>query len=73
MGKPMLMTPPIGNCTGINSAMVEKVRKNKKGIHILENEGMEGNKYKKRAIAATVTTPIYNLSFNVKISVPPEY
>ena len=58
MGKPMLITPPTGKSTGINSAKIDIVRKNKIANHVLENEGKEGVKYTKRAIADAVTTPI---------------
>jgi len=72
IGKPMLIAPPTGKCTGTNSANIDIIRKNKNGIHIRENEGKEGNKYKKRAIANIVTTPIYILSFGFKILIPPK-
>jgi hypothetical protein len=58
MGKPILITPPTGKSTGINSAKIDMVTKNKIANHILENEGKEGVKYMKRVIDDTVITPI---------------
>jgi len=54
----MLMAPPTGKSTGINSAKVDIVRKKIITHHILNNEGKEGIKYIKRAIANAVITPI---------------
>jgi len=54
----MLITPPIGKSTGINSAKVDRARKKISTGHILDNEGKEGIKYIKRGIANAVTTTI---------------
>ena len=54
----MLITPPIGKSTGINSAKADRARKKISTNHILDNEGKEGIKYIKRAIADAVITPI---------------
>ena len=51
------MPPPTGKSTGINSAKVDMPIKKISTNHILDNEGKEGNKYKKRAIADAVITP----------------
>jgi len=52
----MLITPPTGKSTGINSAMVDMVRKKINTHHIFDNEGKEGIKYIKRAIADPIIT-----------------
>jgi len=54
----MLITPPIGKSTGINSAKTDMARKKISTGHILDNEGKEGDKYIKRAIVDAVITPI---------------
>jgi hypothetical protein len=73
MGKPILITPPTGKSTGINSAKIDIARKNKIANHILENEGKEGVKYMKRAIANVVITIIYIFNFKDKLYYPFNY
>jgi len=58
MGKPMVILPPLGNPTGINSAKVDKTRKKININRILGEKDKEENKYIKRPIAPPVTTPI---------------
>jgi len=58
MGKPILTAPLTGKSTGINSAKADMARKKISTSHILGNEGKEGIKYIKRAIADAVITPI---------------
>ena len=58
MGKPILITPPTGKSTGINSAKIDIKRKKISTGHILGNEGKEGTKFIKRVIADAVITPI---------------
>jgi len=53
----MLILPPVGKSTGINSAKADIVRKNIIANHMLENESKEGIKYIKRTIANAVITP----------------
>jgi hypothetical protein len=64
------MPPPTGKSTGINSAKVDMPIKKISTNHISYNEGKEGNKYKKRAIADTVITPIYIFNLKGKLYYP---
>jgi len=50
----MLILPPVGKSTGINSEKADIARKNIIANHMLENEGKEGIKYTKRAIADAI-------------------
>jgi hypothetical protein len=58
MGNPILITPPIGRSTGINSAKIDMIIKKMITHHILDNEGKKGIKYMKRAIADTIIKPM---------------
>jgi len=58
MGKPMVTLPLVGKSTGRKSAIVEITIKKINTGHIFGNEGKEGIKYIKRAIADAVVTPI---------------
>ena len=60
----MLITPPTGKSTGINSAKTDMARKKTRTGHILDNERKEGIKYIKRAIANAVTTTIKIFNFD---------
>jgi len=63
----MVISPPSGRETGINSAMIEIIIKNNRGNHISDIAGIVGIKYTKRKIAAIAVKNIYifNLLFNV--------
>ena len=54
----MVILPAIGKSTGTNSAKIDMARKKISTGHILDNEGKEGIKYIKRAIADAVIIPI---------------
>jgi hypothetical protein len=54
----MVILPAIGKSTGINSAKTDMARKKVSTSHISGNEGKEGIKYIKRAMADAVITPI---------------
>ncbi len=58
IGKPIVIPPPVGNSTGINSTKIDMARKKTNISHILENDGKAGIKYTKRAIADVVITAI---------------
>jgi len=54
----MLIAPPIGRSTEINSAKADMVRKKININHISDNEGKEGIKYTKRAIDKPIITTV---------------
>jgi hypothetical protein len=58
MGNPILITPPTGKSTGINSAKIDIIIKKTITHHMLDNEGKKGIKYMKRAIADAIITPM---------------
>jgi hypothetical protein len=70
MGKPILTAPLTGRSTGIYSAKADMARKKIIASHILDNDGKEGTKYIKRAIADVVITPIYIFNFKGKLYYP---
>jgi len=67
IGKAIVIFPPAGRETGINSANDEMIIKNNSGSHISDKSGIVGIKKIKRIIANNTVDKIYifNLLFNV--------
>jgi len=67
IGKAIVIFPPAGRETGINSAIAEMIIKNNIGSHISDKSGIVGIKKIKRIIAKNAFEKIYifNLLSNV--------
>ncbi len=64
----MVISPPSGRETGINSAIAEMIIKNNSGSHISDKSGIVGIKKIKRIIAKNTVKKIYIFNLLFKVS-----